>query len=67
VNRKKRDTPLLPAKARGEMEAKIIATSCSEPPGGIAWTLRLPGERSKVVAGVELSRTTTGGVSKKRP
>jgi hypothetical protein len=66
VNRKKRDTPPVPAKVRGEVEAKIIAASCGEPPPGYSrWTLRPLEERSKVIAGIELSRTTIGGVLKK--
>jgi transposase len=66
LNRKKRETPPVQAKVTGEVEAKIIAASCSEPPPGYSrWTLRLLEERSKVIAGIELSRTTIGGVLKK--
>ena len=66
LNRKKRETPPVPAKVTGEVEAKIIAASCSEPPKGYSrWTLRLLEERSKVMVGIELSRTTIGGVLKK--
>jgi hypothetical protein len=68
LNRKKRERPPVQAKVTGEGEAKIIAASCSEPPAGYSrWTLRLPEERSKVIAGIELSRTTRGGVLKKTP
>jgi transposase len=66
LNRKERETPPVPAKATGDIEAKIIALSCSEPPPGYArWTLRLLEERSKAVVGIELSRTTIGTVLKK--
>ena len=66
LNRKKRERPPVPAKVTGEIEAKIIALSCSEPPAGYSrWTLRLLEERSKVILGIELSRTTIGGVLKK--
>ncbi|MDR3356727.1 MAG: hypothetical protein LBO04_06015 [Spirochaetaceae bacterium] len=59
LNRKKRETPPVPAKVTGDIETKIIAASCGEPPAGYSrWTLRLPEERSKVVLGIELSDTT---------
>ena len=66
LNRKKREAPPVPAKVTGEIEAKIIAASCSEPPVGYSrWTLRLLEERSKAMVGIRLSRTTIGGVLKK--
>jgi transposase len=66
LNRKKRETPPIPAKATGEIGAKIIALSCSEPPSGYSrWTLRLLEEKSKVVLGIELSDTTIRAVLKK--
>jgi hypothetical protein len=66
LNRKKRDTPPVPAKVTGDIEAKIIALSCSEPPAGYSrWTLRLLAERSRVELGIELAYTTIGGVLKK--
>jgi transposase len=68
LNRKKRETPPVPAKVTREIEAKIIALSRSEPPAGHSrWTLRLLEERSKAVVGIELSRTTIGAVLKKHP
>ena len=46
--RKKRESPPVPPKITGEIEAKIIATACSEVPEGYArWTLRLL--RDKVI------------------
>jgi hypothetical protein len=52
LNRKKRESPPVPAKVTGDIEAKIIAASCSEPPDGYSrWTLRLLEERSKAVIG----------------
>ncbi|MDR3341724.1 MAG: helix-turn-helix domain-containing protein [Treponema sp.] len=66
LNRKKRETPPVPAKVTGEVEAKIIALSCGEPPEGYGrWTLRLLEERSKVELGIELSDTTIRSVLKK--
>jgi hypothetical protein len=42
LTRKKRATPPVPAKITGEVEARIIALACSEPPEGCArWTLKL--------------------------
>jgi transposase len=59
LNRKERETPPVPAKVTGEVEAKIIALSCGEPPEGYSrWTLRLLESRSKVELGIELSDTT---------
>jgi transposase len=66
LNRKKRDTPPVPAKVTGEVEARIIALSCSEPPAGYSrWTLRLLEDQSEVVMGIKLSHTTIGSVLKK--
>ena len=40
--RKKRETPPVPAKVTGEVEAHIIATCCSTPPEGKAgWTMQM--------------------------
>jgi transposase len=42
LQRKKRETPPVPAKITGEVEARIIALACSKPPAGFSrWTLRL--------------------------
>jgi transposase len=68
LNRKKRESPPVPAKVTGEMEAKIVALSRSEPPEGYSrWTLRLLEERSKAALGVELSDSTLWKVLKNRP
>ena len=46
LTRKKRETPPVPPKITGDIEAKIIATACSEVPEGHArWTVRLLAER----------------------
>ena len=46
LQRKQRETPPVPAKITGEMEARIIALACSEAPKGYAkWTLRLLAEK----------------------
>jgi transposase len=42
LRRKKRETPPVPPKVTGELEARIIALACGTPPEGYAaWTLRL--------------------------
>lgn len=42
IGRKPRTSPPVPAKITGDVEARIIALSCSEPPEGrTKWTLRL--------------------------
>jgi len=47
IGRKKRVTPPIPPKVTGEVEAKIIALSCSTPPRGRSrWTLELLAERA---------------------
>jgi transposase len=66
LNRKRRDTPPVPGKVTGAVEARIIALSCSEPPPGYSrWTLRLLESRSEAVVGIKLSHTAIGGVLKK--
>jgi transposase len=47
LQRKQRETPPVPAKVTGEVEARIIAMACGEVPEGYSrWTLRLLAERS---------------------
>jgi hypothetical protein len=42
LRRKKRETPPVPPKTTGELEARVIALACGEVPEGCArWTLRL--------------------------
>jgi len=42
LQRKKRETPPVPAKVTGEVEARIIALACGKVPKGYArWSLRL--------------------------
>ena len=46
LKRKKRETPPVPAKVDGKVEAQIVALACSEAPEGHSrWTLRLLAER----------------------
>lgn len=47
LGRKKRDTPPVPAKITGDVEARIIALSCNAPPQGRSkWTLRLLADKA---------------------
>lgn len=42
LKRKQRETPPIPSKIDGELEARIVALACSEAPDGYArWTVRL--------------------------
>jgi hypothetical protein len=46
LNRKKRETPPVPAKVTGNVEARIIAVCCSAPPEGKSqWTMRMIADR----------------------
>jgi len=47
LSRKQRETPPVPAKVDGEVEAHIIALACKEPPEGCArWTVRLLSQKA---------------------
>lgn len=47
LQRKKRETPPVPPKITGDVEARIIALSCGEPPPGYQrWTLKLLAEKA---------------------
>lgn len=47
LTRKKRETPPVPAKVDGKVEAAIVALACSKAPEGHSrWTLRLLAERT---------------------
>lgn len=67
IQRKKRETPPVPAKCTGEVEARIIATACSKPPEGrCKWTLRLLAERVVELEIVDsISHTQVGRILKK--
>jgi hypothetical protein len=46
LQRKQRETPPIPPKVTGEMEARIIAMACGKVPKGCSrWTLRLLAEK----------------------
>lgn len=68
IGRKKRMTPPIPAKVTGEIEAKIIALSCSAPPSGRSrWTLELLADRAVELKYIDsISHETVRQVLKKR-
>lgn len=67
LNRKKRETPPIQPIATGEIEARIIALACSEPPQGrTRWTLRLLEEKVVELQIVDaISDNTIGRLLKK--
>ena len=67
INRKKRETPPVPAKVTGEVEAHIIALACSAPPEGYSkWTLRLLADKTVELGYIEsISHVTVSSVLKK--
>ncbi len=67
ILRKKRDKPPIDPKITGEVEAKIIALSCSEPPEGRAkWTLRLLADKAVELGYIEsISHESVNHVLKK--
>lgn len=67
LNRKKREAPPVAAKVTGDVEARIIALACTDPPKGYAkWTLRLLADRSVKLGYVDsISHTQVGRILKK--
>lgn len=67
IGRKKRETPPVPAKITGDVEARIIALSCGEPPEGRnKWTLRLLADKVVELHILEsISFVAVGNVLKK--
>ena len=65
--RKKRETPPVPAKVTGDIEARIIALACGTPPEGYAkWTLRLLADRTVELGYVkDISHVTVSRILKK--
>ena len=67
ISRKKRETPPVPAKVTGEVEAHVIALACSEPPEGYSkWTLRLLADKTVELGYIEsISHVTVSTILKK--
>ena len=68
LSHKVRETPPVPAKADGELEAHIIALACGEPPKDRArWTVRLLADKAVELDFVDsLSPATVCRILKKR-
>jgi transposase len=67
LRRKKRDSPPVPPKVTGEVEARIIKIACSKAPDGhVRWTLRLLEDTVATIADLpDLSDNTIGRLLKK--
>lgn len=67
INRKKRETPPVPAKVTGEVEAHVIALACGEPPEGYArWSLRMIAKKSVELGYIDsISHVTVSAILKK--
>ena len=68
LGRKKRETPPVAPKITGEVEAKIIALSCSPPPPGRSrWSLRLLADKAVELQYIDsISYVAVGRLLKKR-
>lgn len=68
LGRKKRKTPPVEPKITGEVEAKIIALSCSSPPAGRSrWSLRLLSDKAVELQYIDsISHEAVGRLLKKR-
>ena len=68
LTRKKRETPPVPAKVDGKVEAEIVALACSEAPEGHSrWTLRLLAEKAVALNIVDsISHVRVQQILKKR-
>jgi hypothetical protein len=67
IYRKKRETPPIAPKITGEVEARIIALACGEPPQGFSkWSLRLLANRAVELEYVDnISYVSVGTLLKK--
>ena len=67
ITRKKRETPPIPAKVTGEVEAHIIALACGQQPEGYSkWTLRLLANKTVELGYIEsISHVTVSNILKK--
>ena len=68
VGRKEREFPPVPSPVTGEVEAKLIALACSQPPAGRSrWSLRLLEKHAGLAGDIpNLDHSTIGRVLKKR-
>jgi hypothetical protein len=68
ISRKEREHPPVPSPVTGEVEARLIALACSQPPQGYArWSLRLLEKQVALSDEIpDLDHSTIGRVLKKR-
>jgi transposase len=68
IGRKQREFPPVPSAVTGEVEARLIAMACSQPPEGYSrWSLRLLEKHVALVEDIpDLDHSTIGRVLKKR-
>jgi transposase len=68
IERKEREFPPVPSPVTGEVEAKLIALACSQPPAGRSrWSLRLLEKHVALIEDIpDLDHSTIGRVLKKR-
>jgi hypothetical protein len=68
IGRKQRESPPVPSPVTGEVEARLIAMACSQPPEGYSrWSLRLLEKHVVLVDDIpDLDHSTIGRVLKKR-
>lgn len=68
IKRKKRDKPPIEPKITGDVEAHIIALSCSAPPDGFSkWTVRLLADKTVELGYIDsISYVSVSTVLKKR-
>jgi transposase len=69
ITRKKRATPPVEPKVTGDVEARVIALACSQPPAGRQrWTLRLLERQVALTEGIPpMDHSTIGRVLKRAP
>lgn len=67
LKRKKRIIPPVPSKITGEVEARIIALACGEPPKGFSrWSLRLLSDKAVELEHIDkISHVSIGTLLKK--
>jgi hypothetical protein len=67
IARKKRETPPVEPKVTGDVEARVTALACSQPPAGRArWTLRLLEKHIALTDGIPpMDHSTIGRVLKR--
>ncbi|PBC36890.1 transposase [Rhodococcus sp. ACS1] len=68
IGRKQRDLPPVPSQITGEIEARLIALACTQPPAGHArWSLRLLEKHVALIDDIpDLDHSTIGRILKKR-